>query len=70
MINWGAFVAVAVVSIGSAAVLVALFALGLRLLAIDTRHRIVRAAAYSCFAIAAFGALYGVYLIIPSLHRA
>jgi hypothetical protein len=70
MIDWAAFVLVAVVSIGSAAVLVSLFALGLRLLAVDARRRMVRAAAYACFAVAALGALYGVYLIIPSLHPA
>lgn len=70
MIDWTAFVIVAVVSIGSAAAVVALFALGLRLLAVDAGKRIVRAAAYACFTVAALGALYGVYLIIPSLHPA
>jgi hypothetical protein len=70
MIDWKAFVLVALVSIGSAAGLVALFAAGLRLLAVDTTHRAVRGAAYACFVLAALGALYGVYLIIPSLHPA
>lgn len=70
MIDWGAFAIVAVVSIGSAVALVAVFALGLRLTAIDSPRRIVQWAGYGCFVIAAVGALYGVYLIIPALHPA
>ena len=70
MIDWTAFILVAVVSIGSAALLVSLFAVGLRLLAVDSRRFAIRATAYLCFVLAALGALYGVYLIIPSLHPA
>lgn len=70
MIDWGAFIVVAVVSIGSAAAIVALFACGLRLLAVEPRRGAMSALAYACFAVAALGALYGVYLIIPSLHPA
>jgi hypothetical protein len=68
MIVWGDFVVVALVSIGSAAALVALFAAGLRLLAVDSTNGGVRIAAYACFVVAALGALYGIYLIIPALH--
>jgi predicted permease len=70
MIDWSAFVVVALVSIGSAAALVALFAVGLRLLAVDRQRRGIRAAAYACFVLAALGALYGIYLIVPALHPA
>jgi hypothetical protein len=68
MIDWRSFLVVALVSIGSAAVLVSLFAIGLRLLAIDPPRPAVRGLAYACFFVAALGALYGVYLIIPALH--
>jgi hypothetical protein len=68
VIDWGAFIVVAVVSIGSAAGLVALFAAGLRLLAVDPRTIGIRVAAYGCFAVAALGALYGIYLVIPAAH--
>jgi hypothetical protein len=68
MIEWGSFALVAAVSIGSAAALVALFALGLRLLAVDDRGAGVRIGAYSCFVLSALGALYGVYLVIPYFH--
>jgi hypothetical protein len=68
VIDWGAFLIVALVSIGSAAALVSLFAFGLRLLAVEPRRAVISALAYACFALAALGALYGVYLIIPALH--
>lgn len=69
MIDWGAFVLVAAVSIGSATALVAIFAAGLRLLAVDPARGFVRPLAYACFAVAAIGALYGISLLIPALHH-
>ncbi|WP_213815525.1 hypothetical protein [Glaciihabitans sp. dw_435] len=69
MIDWGSFVVVAVVSIGSAAVLVSLFSFGLRLLAGENRRWGARIGAYACFALAALGVLYGIYLIVPALHK-
>lgn len=68
MIDWQAFIVVALVSIGSAALLVSIFALGLRLLAIEPQRSFYSAMGYSCFVLAALGALYGVYLIIPAFH--
>jgi hypothetical protein len=68
MIDWGAFVVVAVVSIGAAAVIVSLFAAGLRLLAVESRRGIALAGAYSCFAVAAAAVLFGIWLMIPNLH--
>jgi hypothetical protein len=70
VIDWGAFVIVAIVSIGAAAVIVAIFALGLRLLAVAESRSRVRVAAVACFVLAAAGALYGVYLVIPALQTA
>jgi hypothetical protein len=70
VIEWGPFLLVAAVSVGAAAALVALFAAGLRLLAVDSARVGIRAVAYSCFVVAALGALYGIYLIIPALHPA
>lgn len=70
MIAWGAFILVALVSIGSAAALVTLFALGLRLLAFDRRRVEIRICACACFTVDALGAIYAVLLLIPSLHMA
>lgn len=33
------------------------------------RPRWATAAAYACFALSALGVLYGIYLIVPVLHR-
>jgi hypothetical protein len=68
MIDWGAFIIVAVVSIASAAAIVSVYAVGLRLLAAEPRRGGVTAGAYACFVVAALGALYGIYLVIPSFH--
>lgn len=68
MIDWQAFLLVALVSIGSAAAIVALYATGIRLLATEPRRSGVAVGAYACFALAAAGALYGIYLIVPAFH--
>lgn len=68
MIDWGAFVVVALVSLVSAGALVSVYALGLRLLAVDARPLAARIGAWACFTVCALGAIYGVYLIIPPLH--
>lgn len=68
MIDWLAFVIVALVSLISAAAVVVIFAFGLRLLAIDARPAVATVGAYACFAVCALGALYGIYLIVPQFH--
>lgn len=68
MIDWGAFVVVALVSLVSAAALVSVYSVGLRLLAIDERPAVATVGAYGCFAACALGALFGIYLIVPALH--
>jgi hypothetical protein len=68
MIDWSSFLVVAIVSIGSTAVVVALFAVALRLQATEPATGFTKSAAYGCFALAALGALFGLYLLIPALH--
>ncbi|AMM20521.1 hypothetical protein AX769_10630 [Frondihabitans sp. PAMC 28766] len=68
MIDWLAFVIVALVSLISAAAVVVIFAFGLRLLAIDARPAVATVGAYACFVVCALGALYGIYLVIPQFH--
>ncbi|MDJ0322848.1 peptidase [Cryobacterium sp. PH31-AA6] len=110
MINWAAFVVVAVASLLASVVVVSLYSLGLRLLTSAGRALVVdpqsftgaitvltpkRAAkeakrarktasanpltagqkrlalvgAYTCFVLCVGAVLYGVYLIVPALHR-
>jgi len=68
MIDWGAFIVVAIVSIASAAALVTVYSVGLRLLAADDRPVAATFGAYACFVLCALGVLYGLYLIIPAFH--
>ncbi|RKR74534.1 hypothetical protein [Frondihabitans australicus] len=68
MIDWLAFVIVALVSVIAAAVVVVLFAGGLRLLAVEGSPTWARVCAVVCFAVSAAGALFGIWLIIPQFH--
>jgi hypothetical protein len=73
MINWGAFLAVAIATVISAVLVVGLYSVGVRLYAVSVDEhvpstRIARAGAYVCFALCALGVLYGIYLIVPALH--
>jgi len=68
MIDWAAFVVVALVSLFSAAALVSLYSLGLRLVTLEGRSTARAAAGYACFVVCALGVLYGIYLIVPGLH--
>jgi hypothetical protein len=70
VIDWGAFVTVAVASIVSASVLVTLYALGARLIANegDFLPRTKRILGVGCFVLCAALVLYGIYLIVPALH--
>ncbi|MCU1506570.1 MAG: hypothetical protein QOG18_137 [Microbacteriaceae bacterium] len=65
MIDWFSFFVVFAVSIVAACGVVFLFSLGLRLAA-RTGWR--RPAGIGCFVLCGLLILYGVYLIIPSLH--
>ncbi|KQO84381.1 hypothetical protein ASF17_02390 [Frigoribacterium sp. Leaf263] len=68
MIDWSAFLVVALVSLCSAAALVSLYSLGLRLLTVDDRTTGRTAAGWACFVLCAVGVLFGIYLIVPALH--
>ncbi|WP_307857545.1 hypothetical protein [Paenarthrobacter sp. DKR-5] len=72
-INWISFLIVAGATLFSTAVVVGLYALGVRLYAISAERpaerRLHRLAGYGCFAACALAVLYGVYLIIPSFHK-
>jgi hypothetical protein len=70
VIDWGAFVTVAVASIVSASLLVTLYALGARLIANTGGFfpRTQRAVGVACFALCAILVLYGIYLIVPAWH--
>lgn len=67
MIEWGAFALVFAVSLGAAVAVVALFATGLRLLAVesDSLVRTRRLAAFTCFVLCGLAVLFGVALILP-----
>ena len=82
MIDWSAFLVVAVAALVGAVAVVCLFSLGVRLLAVGTeyddegdkvsvtgiRPQAATVGGYVCFTLSGLAVLYGVYLIIPALH--
>lgn len=68
MIDWGAFVVVALASLVGAGLLVSLYAFGLRLLAAESRPAVATVGAYACFVFCGLVVLYGIYLVIPAFH--
>jgi hypothetical protein len=68
MIDWTSFLLVAAVSIGAAALVVALFAAGLRLLSVEAHRGVALTGAYACFAVAAAAVLFGIWLMVPAFH--
>ncbi len=82
MIDWSAFLVVAVAALVGAVAVVCLFSLGVRLLAVGTeyddegdkvsvtgiRPQAATVGGYVCFALSGLAVLYGVYLIVPALH--
>ena len=67
MIDWLSFVTVLVASVVAACLVVLLFALGLRWVGAGSGWR--RPVAIGCFTLCAIVILFGVYLIIPALHK-
>lgn len=70
-VDWLALVLVAVVSIASTAVFVALLATGIRVLVpaeSGSSARVNRPLGYGLLGLAALLVLYGLYLIVPQLH--
>jgi hypothetical protein len=82
MIDWSAFLVVAVAALVGGVAVVCLFSLGVRLLAVGTeyddegdkvsvtgiRPQAATVGGYVCFALSGLAVLYGVYLIVPALH--
>jgi hypothetical protein len=66
MIDWVSFLTVLVVSVVSASLIVLLFSIGLRLVAAEGGWR--RPMGVTAFVLCGLLILFGVYLIIPSLH--
>lgn len=77
MIEWGSFLAVAVASLVSTAVVVSLYSFGLRFRGLthpdartgeQVRPAYATVLSYLCFGLSACAVLYGIYLIVPFLH--
>ncbi|GAB2969057.1 hypothetical protein [Frigoribacterium salinisoli] len=68
MIDWSAFLLVAVVALVAACALVSVYSLGLRLLAAEPRTTLATVGARACFGLCAVGVLAGIWLIVPALH--
>jgi hypothetical protein len=66
VIDWFSFFVVFAVSIVAACGVVFLFSLGLRLVSVRNGWR--KPAGIGCFVVCGLVILFGVYLIIPSLH--
>ncbi len=77
MIDWASFVAVALASLFSTAVVVSLYSFGLRFRALThpdartgepVRPGYATVLSYLCFGLSACAVLFGIYLIVPFLH--
>lgn len=66
-IDWMAFVTVVIASLVSAGLVVTIFSLALRLGDGEGRWR--RFGSVSLYAICAFVVLFGIFLIVPALHK-
>ncbi|WP_313813171.1 hypothetical protein [Glutamicibacter sp.] len=74
MIDWTAFLIVAIVTWVAALLIVAAYSLGVRLLAVakdeDTSAGLNKAGAYACFTVCGLIVAFGVILIVPQLSEA
>jgi hypothetical protein len=69
MIDWVAFLIVALTSLVAAALVVTLYALGLRLTSRrGATQRLSRILGIGCFVLSAVAVLFGIYLVVPALH--
>ncbi len=71
MIDWAAFGLVALVALVAAATLVTLYAAGLRLMVASesgTLTRVKRVGAITCFIACGALVVFGIFLIVPTLH--
>lgn len=74
MIDWSAFLIVAIVTWVSAAVIVSAYSFGVRLLAVAkddaSSTGLNKVGAYSCFVVCGLIVAFGVVLIVPQLSEA
>ena len=74
MIDWSAFLIVALVSWVAALCIVTAYSFGVRLLAVardeDSNTPVNKFGAYLCFGVCGVIVLFGVVLIVPQLSRA
>ncbi|KHL05180.1 hypothetical protein [Sinomonas humi] len=73
MIDWAAFVVVAIATVLGAGCIVLFFALGIRLGAESEDPRrsgrgVLAAASRACYVLSGAAVLFGVYLIVPYFH--
>lgn len=77
MIDWGAFVVVALASLVATAVVVSLYSFGLRFHGLTrpdpatgepVRPAYATVLAFTCFGLSICAVLFGIYLIVPFLH--
>lgn len=73
MIDWLAFVVVAITTLIGAGFVVAMYSLGVRLYAFSadgatTANKSAKWGAFACFGICGAAVLYGIYLIVPMFH--
>ena len=74
MIAWTGYVLVAATTLLAASLIVGLFSAGVRLHAESAgsetpRALLVKTGAYACFMLCGLAVVYGIYLIIPALHK-
>ena len=74
MINWLAFVTVAVTTLLGAGFVVAMYSLGVRLYAFSadgatTANKSAKWGAFASFGVCGLAVLYGIYLIVPYFHH-
>ena len=73
MVEWIAFVQVAVATILAALVIVGLYGLGVRLQAVaedeDRNRTLHRVGSWACFVVSGIVVLFGIVLIVPHLSK-
>ncbi|MFI5085527.1 MAG: hypothetical protein ACHP7K_06305 [Actinomycetales bacterium] len=74
MIDWQAFISVAITTLVASMLVVTLYSAGVRLYAVSAdkqspRPGTARSAAYACFVVCGAAVLFGIYLIIPFFHH-
>ncbi|WP_082369176.1 hypothetical protein [Arthrobacter sp. ERGS1:01] len=74
MIDWLAFVVVAITTLVGAGFVVAMYSLGVRLFAFSgdgtaAANKSAKWGAFACFGVCGLTVLFGIYLIVPFFHK-